>query len=122
MSFIKSTNVITDTAITVSNLTGGTNGKVVRVSGSNTVTDAANTDTSAQLNSVLIKSGGIYYASGVVPGFSGLSAGSPYFLASDGTPTASPPTPSASVRVVALGFALNSSDLVFRPNAPISGT
>jgi len=122
MSFIKSTNVNTDTALTVSNLTGGTNGKVVRVSGANTVTDAANTDTSTQLNATLLKSGGVYYAAGVVPGFSGLSPGSPYFLAGDGTLTATPPTPSTSVRVLFLGFAINSSDLLFRPGTPISGT
>ena len=122
MSFIKSTNVITDTALTVSNLTGGTNGKVVRISGANTATDAANTDTSTQLNATLLKSGGVYYAAGVVPGFSGLSPGSPCFLAGDGTPTATPPTPSTSVRVLFLGFAINSSDLLFRPGTPISGT
>jgi hypothetical protein len=121
MSFIRSTSIVTDTAITVGNLTGGTNGKVVRISGSNTVTNAANTDSAVQLNSVLIKQNNVYYASGVVTGFSSLSAGSPYFLASDGTITSAPPTPSSSVRVLYLGFALNTTDLLFRPGTPISG-
>lgn len=121
MTFIRSTSVVTDTAITVGNLTGGTNGKVVRVSGSNTVTNAANTDTAVQLNAVLLKQNNVYYASGVVSGFTSLSAGSPYFLASDGSLTSSPPTPTSSVRVLYLGFALNSTDLLFRPGTPISG-
>ena len=55
MAFIKSTSVVTDTAITVPNLTGGTNGRVVRVNGTNSVTNALNTDSAVQLNSVLIK-------------------------------------------------------------------
>lgn len=121
MTFIRSTSVVTDTAITVGNLTGGTNGKVVRVSGSNTVTNAANTDTAVQLNAVLLKQNNVYYATGVVTGFTSLSAGSPYFLASDGSLTSSPPTPTSSVRVLYLGFALNSTDLLFRPGTPISG-
>lgn len=121
MSFIRSTSVVTDTAITVGNLSGGTNGRVVRMSGSNTVTNAANTDTGVQLNSVLLKQNNVYYASGVVSGFTSLSAGSPYFLASDGTLTSSPPTPTSSVRVLYVGFALNATDLLFRPGTPISG-
>lgn len=87
MSFIKSTSTITDTALTVPNLSGGSNGKVVRMSGTNSVTDASNTDTVAQLNTILIKQGGIYYASGVVTGFSGLSSGAAYFLSSGGNIT-----------------------------------
>lgn len=121
MTFIRSTSVVTDTAITVGNLTGGTNGKVVRITGSNTASDASNTDTAVQLNSVLLKQNNVYYASGVVSGFSSLSAGSPYFLASDGTLTSAPPAPSSTVRVLYLGFALNSTDLLFRPGTPISG-
>jgi hypothetical protein len=121
MTFIRSTSVVTDTAITVGNLTGGTNGKVVRISGSNTVTNASNTDTAVQLNAILIKQNNVYYASGVVTGFTSLSAGSPYFLASDGTLTSAPPTPTASTRVLFLGFALNTTDLLFRPGTPISG-
>lgn len=121
MSFIKSTGVVTDTAITVPYLTGGTNGKVVRISGSNSVTDAANTDSPVQLNSLLIKQGNVYYASGVVTGFSSLSAGSPYFLSTAGAITSTPPTPSSTTRVVFIGFAINTTDLVFRPGTPISG-
>jgi hypothetical protein len=122
MAFIKSTSVVTDTAITVPNLTGGTNGRVVRINGTNSVANAANTDSTVQLNSVLIKQNDTYYASGVVSGFSSLSPGSPYFLASDGTLTSTPPVPTASVRVLYVGFALNTTDLLFRPGTPISGT
>lgn len=121
MSFVKSTSIVTDTAITVPNLGGGDNGKVVRMSGSNTVTNASNTDTVVQLNTVLIKQGGIYYSSGVVSGFSGLSSGSPYFLSTDGNITSNAPTPTSSTKALYLGFAINETDLVFRPGIPISG-
>lgn len=120
--FIKSSSTITDVAITVPGLTGGTNGRVVRISGSNVVTNALNTDSAIQLNSVLIKQNDIYYAGGVVSGFTGLAAGSPYFLAGDGTITSSPPTPTSTVRNLFLGFALNTNDLLFRPGIPITGT
>jgi hypothetical protein len=121
MSFVKSTNQITDSAITVDGLTGGTNGKVVRISGNNTTTDTAWTDTASQLNTVLFKLDNIYYAAGVVPGIGGLTAGSAYFLGEFGALTTNPPTPSSTVRVLYLGFALNTSDLLFRPGIPISG-
>lgn len=121
MAFIKSTSQVTDTAITVDGLTGGTNGNVVRVTGNNTVTDCAWTDTAAQLNSVLFKQGGIYYAAGVIPGIGGLTAGASYFLGETGGLTSAPPTPSSTVRVLFLGFALNGNDLLFRPGIPISG-
>lgn len=121
MPFIKSTSTITSTAITVPGLTGGTNGKVVRVDGENTVTNAASTDSVSQLNAVLIKVDNIYYAEGVVTGLTSLAAGSPYFLSSDGSIVSTPPIPTASVRALYLGFAINSTDLVFRPGIPISG-
>lgn len=123
MGFIASTAVVTDIALTVPNLTGGTNGKVVRISGSNTATDASNTDSAVQLNTVLIKMGGSYYAAGVVDGFTiGLSPGAPYFLDTNGDITGTPPTPSSSVRVLYLGFALNTTTLLFRPGIPITGS
>lgn len=121
MSFIKSTSIITDIATTVPNMTGGTNGKIVRVSGSNTVTDASNLDTAVQLNSILIKQDGVYYAGGVVSGFTSLSAGAPYYLATDGTITSSPPIPSITVTVLCVGFAINTTDLLFRPGIAITG-
>lgn len=122
MAFVKSTSTISSNSVTVPGLSGGTNGKVVRVNGSNTVVDAANTDTALQLQSVLIKSNDVYYASGVVSGFTSLNPGSPYYLASDGTLSESPPAPSATVRVLFLGFAINTTDIIFRPGTPISGT
>lgn len=121
MAFIKSTSIVTDVAITVPNMSGGTNGRVVKLVGDNTAENASNTDATVQLNAILIKQDDVYYASGVVPGFTSLSAGSPYFLAGDGTLTSTPPVPSASVKVVYLGFAINATDLLFRPNIPIAG-
>lgn len=122
MSFTRSTSVVTDTAITVPGLTGGTNGKVVRVNGINTVTNASRADSAAQLNAVLFKQNDTYYAQGVITGLTSLSAGSPYFLDTSGNITSSPPTPSSTVRVLYIGFALNETDLLFRPGIPISGT
>lgn len=119
--FVTTTSVVTDTAITVPNLSGGTNQRVVRINGTNTVTDASQTDTVSQLNSVLIKSGNVYYAGGIVPGFTGLSAGSSYFLSTSGNITSTPPTPTSSVRVLYIGFAINTTDLMFRPGIPITG-
>lgn len=121
MPFIKSTSIITSTAITVPGLTGGTNGKIVRISGENTCVNAANTNTVVQLNSVLLKLDDVYYAAGVVSGLSSLAAGSPYFLAADGSLTSSPPTPTSTVRALYIGFAVNSTELIFRPGIPISG-
>jgi hypothetical protein len=122
MSFVKSTNVVTNTAITVDGLSGGTNGKVVRISGANTVTNAASSNSVSQLNTVLFKQGDLYYGEGVITGLSGLSSGASYFLGSDGSPTVSPPTPTSSVRSLYIGFALNTTDLYFRPSIPISGS
>lgn len=121
MPFVKSTSIITSTAVTVPGLTGGTNGKVVRVNGENTVTDAANTDTVSQLNTVLLKVDNIYYAEGVVTGLTSLAAGSPYFLGSDGSVVSTAPIPTSTTRALYLGFAINSTDLLFRPGIPISG-
>lgn len=122
MSFFTASQATTQVAQTVPNLTGGTNGKVVRISASNTCVDASYNNTTTQLNAVLLKSGGVYYSAGVVDGFSGLTAGASYFLGSDGSITSSPPTPSASVRVLFVGFALNATTLLFKPSIPISGS
>lgn len=120
--FITSTSVVTDIASSVPGLSGGTNGRVVRINGTNTVTDASNTDTPAQLNTVLIKANNVYYSAGVVTGFTGLAPGSPYFLDVSGNITSTAPTPSSTVRVLYLGFALNETDLLFRSGIPISGS
>lgn len=120
--FITSTSVVTDVALTVPNLSGGDNGKVVRIIGTNECTNAAQGDTTSQLNTVLIKMHNEYYAAGVVSGFTSLNPGSSYFLSTLGNITATPPIPSSSVRVLYLGFALNTTDLLFRPGIPISGS
>lgn len=122
MGFFTATQATTQIAQTVPNLTGGTNGRVVRISASNTCVDASYNNTTTQLNAVLIKTGDVYYSSGLVTGFTGLTPGASYFLAVDGTLTASPPTPSATVRVLYIGFAVNSTSIIFKPGIPISGS
>lgn len=121
MAFVKSTSIITDTALTVAGLTGGSDGKVVRITGNNTVSNASWTDTAAQLNAVLFRNDGIFYSGGVVPNVGGLAAGSVYFLDEFGGLTTNPPSPSSTIRVLAIGFGLNTTDLLFRPSIPISG-
>lgn len=120
--FITSTSVVTDIALTVPNLSGGDNGKIVRIIGTNQCVNAAQGDTTSQLNTVLVKMHDEYFAAGVVSGFTGLNPGSSYFLSTLGNITATPPIPSASVRVLYVGFALNTTDLLFRPGIPISGS
>lgn len=119
--FITSTSVVTDTSLSVPNLTGGDNGKVVRINGTNQVVNASQTDTTSQLNTVLIRMHDEFYAAGMVSGFTALNPGSSYFLGVNGAITATPPVPSSSVRVLYLGFAVNTTDLFFRPGIPISG-
>jgi hypothetical protein len=119
--FITSTSIVTDVALTVPNLTGGTNGRVVRLNGVNSVVDAANTDTTSQLNTVMVKINNQYFSQGYITGFTGLTAGAPYFLGTSGNITAVPPTPSSSVRAMYIGFALNSTDIIFRPGIPVGG-
>lgn len=121
MSFFTATQATTQVAQTVPNLTGGTDGKVVRITSSNTTVDASFNNTTTQLNAVLLKSGGVYYSSGLVDGFTDLTPGASYFLGDAGSITSSPPTPSATVRVLFLGFAINTTTLLFKPGIPISG-
>jgi hypothetical protein len=121
MAFVKSTNLITDVAITIDGLSGGSNTKVVRITGNNTTTNASYNDTAAQLNSVLFRQDGIFYGAGVIPNIGGLTAGASYFVDEFGGLTTNPPTPSSTVRVLYIGFALNTEDLFFRPGIPISG-
>lgn len=121
MSFFTATQVTTQVAQTVPNLTGGTNGRVVRVSASNTCVDASYNNSTTQLNAVLIKMGDEYYSSGYVTGFTGLTPGASYFLASDGTLTATPPVPTSTVRVLFIGYAVNSTSIIFKPGIPIAG-
>ena len=122
MAFVKSTSTLSADAITVPSISGGDNGKVVRISGSNTVVNAANTDTSSQLFNVLFKIGNEYYAAGTVSGLTGLTPGQAYYLSTSGNIQSSPPTPTASTRALFIGFAINTTDIVFRPGIPISGS
>ena len=122
MAFVKSTSTLSADAITVPSISDGDNGKVVRISGSNTVVNAANTDTSSQLFNVLFKIGDEYYAAGTISGLTGLTPGQAYYLSTSGNIQSSPPTPTASTRALFIGFAINTTDIVFRPGIPISGS
>lgn len=106
----------------VEGLSGGTNGKVVRPSTGSTWTDAANTDTAAQLMHLAVKVGGLYYKRpGLITGLSGFVANSHYWLGLAGAFTATPPTPSASVRQVYLGWAPSTTEIFWSPGVPIEG-
>lgn len=95
-------------------ISGGTDGKVVRISGSNTCVDAANTDTLDQLGGIMLKVGGVYFPPGrVVYGLSGLTAGTMYYLGTAGALTSTRPTMSSSVAIQPLGIALTTSALSF---------
>jgi hypothetical protein len=120
-NFITSTSVITNVAINIPGLTGGTNGRIVRINGVNSVTNASNTDTTSQLNTVLVKINDVYYSAGLISGFTDLAPGAPFFLGTGGNIVSTPPTPTTTVRVLYLGFAINTTELVFRPGIPITG-
>lgn len=102
--------------------TGGTDDRVIRLSAANTWTDAANTDTTAQLWTVAFKHGGAYYTSGVITGLTGLTAGQAYWLGTAGALTSTAPTPSTTAHQLFIGFAIDTDSLVFRPGIPILGT
>lgn len=121
MGFVKSTSTVTDTALTVPNLTGGSNGRIVKLTSANTVANASYQDSVTQLNAILLKSGDIYYSGGLVTGFVGLTPGAPYFLGLNGTLETAAPTPTATNVALYLGFAINTTDFIFRPGIPIAG-
>lgn len=101
---------------------GGTNGKVVRLSSANTWTDASQADTIAQLAGLAFKLGGRYLPPGsVITGLSSLTAGAAYYLSTAGGMTSTAPTPSSTVRRVFLGVAISTTVLVFDPGLPIGG-
>lgn len=107
---------------TLSGQSGGTAGKVIRLSGADTWTDAAQSDTADQLEVLALKVGTNYYPPGrQVPGMSALTAGTSYWLGTSGNMTSVPPAPGPSVRSVYLGKALDTTTFLFVPQRPISG-
>lgn len=100
---------------------GGTNGKVVRVSAANTWVDASQADTVDQLRCLAFKTAEGYYLPGsYISGLSGLTANTVYYLSTSGNLTSSAPSPSTTVRLVAVGKALSTTSLLFSPETPIS--
>ena len=101
---------------------GPADGLIVRPSAANTWVAASNANTAAQLHSLFVKIGGVYYPTGsVVNGLGTLVAGSVYYLSTGGAMTTTPPTPSGSLRHVLLGVALSTTHLLFTPQTPIGG-
>lgn len=101
---------------------GGTVGKVVRYTSSNTFADASNADTIDQLTGLAFKMNeGYYLAGSLVPGLSSLTAGSVYYLSTSGSITTTAPTPSGSLRLVVLGKAISTTTFLFQPGTPIGG-
>lgn len=109
-------------AILPSGQSGGTDGKIVRLSAANTWTDASQADTAVQLSVMAFKQGGFYYPPGsFINGLSSLTAGTTYFLDTAGGWTASDPTPSSSLRRVAVLFANSTTSALFNPDTIIGG-
>lgn len=107
----------------VPNQSGGTDGRVVRMTATDdTWTNASRADTLNQLASLAFKQGGEVYTYGaVISGLSGLVAGSVYYLSTSGNITTTAPTPSSSTALVKIGTAINTTTLYFTPGIPIGG-
>jgi len=103
--------------------TGGTVGKAVRWASANTMANAGNTDTDAQLSLLAYLSAlGYHVGTGLITGLSSLTAGAVYFLGTSGnmlswTSGALPVTVTAggSVKLVRLGFAPSTTSLLWSP-------
>jgi len=104
----------------VRGLSGGTNGRVVRESSAGTVTDAFNTDTSAQLVGLLFKQGGKYYRYGEMITLSGLTAGSSLWLGTSSAPLLTS-APSSGISIN-LGMAYSSTLFLFTPTRDITAS
>lgn len=104
-------------------LSGGTAGRVVRVSSTNTMVDASRADAIDELFGLMFKdaSGNYLLPGSVVTGLSSLTAGAVYYLSTAGQLTATDPTPSSTLRKVAIGKAISSTTLLFAPGLPIGG-
>lgn len=101
---------------------GGTDGKIVRLSAANTWTDASNADTLDQLALVAFRVGGRYLPAGSpITGLSGLSAFTTYYLGTGGAITSTAPTPSSTVRRLCVGRSMSTTSLLFCPGIPIGG-
>lgn len=98
---------------------GGTTGHVVRNSGSaNTMTDAGNTDTAAQLLTVAFKTSLGYLASpGLITGLSALTIGATYYLGASGAMITPGPavTAGGSIKLVILGWAPSATSFLWQP-------
>lgn len=100
---------------------GGTVGKVVRLSAANTWVDASQADTIDQLAVVAFKeAAALYVLSGRVA-LAGLTAAIPYYLSTAGAVTSVAPPVSGSVRRLTLGVALSTTEFLFRPSMPLGG-
>lgn len=108
---------------TIPGQTGGTNGKIVRMTNSaNTWTDAKNSDMVDELFGLAFKQNNEYFRPGaVIMGLSNLSPGTVYYLDNAGGLTPTVPTPSPTVRRVAVGKAISPETFLFTPGPVITG-
>lgn len=101
---------------------GGTVGKVVRLSAANTWVDASQADTIDQLAVLAYKeSASAYVLLGLCTGLSGLTAGAVYYLSTSGNITTTAPTPSSTVRRRPVGVALSTTTLLIQPHLVVGG-
>lgn len=103
---------------------GGTNGRVVRLSGANTWVDASNTDQPVQLYraALLYKQNNRYFKPGtLITGLVGLIPGTMYYLGVGGVLTATYVEPTQTVRSVPIGIAYSATTLMFEPGIVITG-
>jgi hypothetical protein len=101
---------------------GGTTGRVVRVSAADTWADAVSSDTAAQLARLAFKqASGVYVIEGLITGLSGRTVGATQFLSNVPSSqfTEAPPTLPGSLRRVPLGVALSATTVLFHPGLVI---
>jgi hypothetical protein len=105
----------------VASFTGGSANKVVRFASAGAVANAAKTDTRAQLANLMIRgSDGVLYHRGLVP-FTGVAAGTVYYLGTGGDLTTSPPAIDGLDTRVMVGMGWNTNVLYFNPQPLIAG-
>lgn len=111
---------VAEDQIVIGGQSGGTSGKVIRQSAANAWTNAANTDTTAQLGTVAFQESGTYVLRGVVT-LSGVAQGTNYYLSTSGNVTSTAPTPDGSTRLLYVGRGVATNTLLFDPHPPIGG-
>lgn len=111
----------THTAL-VYTMTGGSNSKVVRYASAGTVAHASRADTPEQLTHLMARgSDGLLYGRGSLVPFTGVAAGTRYYLSTAGDLTVTTPTPQTtpSISLVVIGVGVDTAVLLFDPQSPV---